>query len=177
MPRTRQDILGKLSISARRSIDQVVSWVEAEPALFGELLDIALSGDDPYSWRATWALDHLSERWPERFLPEVERIVAFLPNTDSPRKLGTFPRILSRLDSGLDSTGPVLDLCYRMLRRSDLQHYVKVYCLQFIGRMADYEPLLLPEICAHLEDCLPLMNEYQKRKARAIILQGNKQGR
>ena len=88
------------------------------PAVFNKLLEYSFSAEKKLSFRASWTLTKVCDKFPEVFYPYLAQIVETLNKLDNESTLRSFLRILSLGDLGKINNlqqGILTDFCFARL--------------------------------------------------------------
>lgn len=132
--------------SSKKTALQAADLASNTEAFFEQLLELSLSKDYPYSWRASWALLYLSEQHPSRVVPHLKRIADSLESLENHTQVGSMLRIFDHMEFDLEDFGNLLDFCLHTIRMPQKGEYVKVIAMSILLRFAKTYPELAPEI-------------------------------
>jgi hypothetical protein len=140
-----QTALEKLLISTHKK--DMISYINANPAYFEELIRLILSGKNPYSWRAAWFLWSCMAENDQRvicFIPEWIGILAERPVNQKRELL----KILWLMDIDETLEGLLFDQCVDIWEQINHQPSVRFNAFKLLLKIAKKHPELSVEISA-----------------------------
>jgi 8-oxo-dGTP diphosphatase len=141
-------------------VNNMMSMKEAEwvatsaienPAIFIKLLDYSLSSDKKLSFRASWTLTKVCDRFPELIYPYLPQIVDTIAEIVNESTLRSFLRIISLSDLDKINSrqhGLLTDFCFSKLNSGFSAIAIKAYSMEIIYRLALIYPELANELSA-----------------------------
>ena len=148
-------------------INNMMSMPEAEwvatsaienPAIFVKLYEYSFSSDKHLSFRASWTLSKVCDRYPEMIYPYLSQIVDSLAGIDNESVLRSFLRILSLTDIGKISArqqGILADFSFNQLNTGFSAIAVKAYSMEILYRLT----LIYPDLANELLTSIRLLME------------------
>ena len=148
-------------------INNMMSMPEAEwvatsaienPAIFVKLYEYSFSSDKHLSFRASWTLSKVCDRYPEMIYPYLSQIVDSLAGIDNESVLRSFLRILSLTDIGKISArqqGILADFSFNQLNTGFSAIAVKAYSMEILYRLT----LIYPDLANELSTSIRLLME------------------
>jgi len=112
----------------------MISYVKSHPEDFDELIKLAISDKQPYSWRAAWLLWSCMEKNDKRVTGYLKEIIDAL-HSRGDNQIRELLMILQRLDLNEDYEGELFDVCVNVwkeigkkpsIRHKAFQHIVKI---------------------------------------------------
>ena len=96
---------------------QLISYMGSHPENFGELIKLAISDKQRYSWRAAWLLWGCMSPNDRRIRKYIKRIIDILPaKKDSQQR--ELLIVLQRMELNEDHAGCVYDICTNIWRKT-----------------------------------------------------------
>ena len=137
--------------NSRRNTDLVADLVVQKPSLFGELIKIYLSNEEPVSRRAVWVADTVAEAFPDLLEPFIESMILKLPDFKHDGLKRNTLRMLSRHEIPEQQLGGLIKICFDWLISSSESVAVKVYAMDILYRISNFEPSLKKELSDSIE--------------------------
>lgn len=144
----------------QRMVNQMMSMKEAEwvalsaienPAIFRKLIDYSFLTDRKLSFRASWTLSKVCDKFPEMLKPYVSEIIEGLDGIDNESTQRSLLRIISLSDfehiSARDH-GILTDHCFKALNSGTSAIAVKAYSMEILYKLALIYPELRYELSA-----------------------------
>jgi 8-oxo-dGTP diphosphatase len=123
------------------------------PAVFNKLLEYSFSSEKKLSFRASWTLTKVCDKFPEVFYPYLAQIVETLDKLDNESTLRSFLRILSLGDLGKINNlqqGILTDFCFARLNSGFSSIAVKAYSMEILYKLTLIYPELANELMASI---------------------------
>ena len=137
-------------------------WVAASaienPAIFIKLYEYSFSADKHLSFRASWTLSKVCDRYPEMIYPYLSKIVDSLAKIDNESVLRSFVRILSLTD--IEKINPrqqgiLADFSFNQLNSGFSAIAVKAYSMEILYKLT----LTYPDLANELSTSIRLLME------------------
>jgi 8-oxo-dGTP diphosphatase len=132
-------------------------WVAASavenPAIFVKLYEYSFSPDKHLSFRASWTLSKVCDRYPEMIYPYLSQIVDSLTGIDNESTLRSFLRILSLTDIdkiNRHHQGILADFSFSQLNSGFSAIAVKAYSMEILYKLTLIYPDLANELSASI---------------------------
>lgn len=112
----------------------MISYIKSHPKDFDELIKLAISDKQPYSWRAAWLLWSCMEKNDKRLTKYFKEIIDAL-HSSGDNQLRELLMILQRMDLNEEYEGELFDVCVNVwkeigkkpsIRHKAFQHIVKI---------------------------------------------------
>lgn len=161
----------------QRMVNQMMSMQEAEwialsaienPAIFRKLIGYSFMPDRKLSFRASWTLSKVCDKFPEMIYPYITEIIEGLKRIDNESTERSFLRIISLVDPERLSRrhhGILTDHCFNALASATSAIAVKAYSMEIIYQLA----LIYPELAHEL---VASVNMLQGEGSAGIIARG-----
>jgi 8-oxo-dGTP diphosphatase len=161
----------------QRMVNQMMSTQEAEwialsaienPAIFRKLIGYSFMPDRKLSFRASWTLSKVCDKFPEMIYPYLTEIIEGLGRIDNESTERSFLRIISMVDLERISRrhqGILTDHCFNALASGTSAIAVKAYSMEIIYKLALIYPELTHELVASV-------NMLQGEGSAGIIARG-----
>ncbi|MCX6255696.1 MAG: (deoxy)nucleoside triphosphate pyrophosphohydrolase [Bacteroidia bacterium] len=137
-------------------------WVAASaienPAIFMKLYEYSFSSDKHLSFRASWTLSKVCDRYPDLIYPYLPQIVDSLGKIDNESTLRSFLRILSLSDPekiNPRQQGILADFCFNLLHSGFSAIAVKAYSMEILYKLV----LIYPELANELSTSILILME------------------
>ena len=125
--------------------DQMISGMAANPAFFGEAVQLAISDKQPYAWRASWLLWSCMEPNDIRIMKYIPAIIQFLPvcRDNQQREL---LKILYLMEINEEHEGILFSHCISIWEKLNKQPSARYNAFKMILKIAKKYPELYQEI-------------------------------
>ena len=123
----------------------MISYLNANPACFEELICLALSDKNPFSWRAAWLMWSCMEENDKRvirFVPELIGILSERPDNQKRELL----KILWVMNIDETSEGLLFDQCVAIWEQLNHQPSVRFNAFRLLIKIVKKHPELAEEI-------------------------------
>jgi len=138
-----QSKLKHILVTARKT--DMVDYIKANDAAFEEAIQLALSDEQPYAWRASWVLWACMEANDHRIKPHLKSFIELLPK--KPYNIQReFLMILQRMEITGDEEGKLFDQCVRIWEKIGLQASVRHNAFRMMAKIARNHPELKHEL-------------------------------
>ncbi len=128
------------------------------PAIFVKLYEYSFSSDKHLSFRASWTLSKVCDRYPEMIYPYLVQIVDSLSGIDNESVLRSFLRILSLIEiEKIDAIrqGLLADFSFNQLNSGFSAIAVKAYSMEILYKLT----LIYPDLANELSTSIRLLME------------------
>ncbi len=134
--------------SSRATADIAVEAVGNMLVYFKEVLNISLDSKPPVNWRAARVVALCAEKYPELFIPFVNKIAQLYSSFKNDGLKRSYAWLLAKYTSYLDegSQADLIDVCFNYML-SDEKIAVKYNCMKLLFEMTK----ILPEIRGELQ--------------------------
>jgi hypothetical protein len=148
----KPDFKNILSDSSRLTIDVAVKAVDANPANFNELMSLCMSPDSVMNMRASRVASFVSDKYPNLFLPYVNKIAEAFSGFKTDGQKRAFAYILSKYTTSLneENQSEMLDICFKYMLSNE-KVAVKYNCMRFLFAMTRMYPELKGELKAAID--------------------------
>ena len=136
-------LLQELSLEAIKSLDKNL---EIDKYIIKQLWQLILTDRQPVSWRAAWALYHLTCKRKEFMVPYIQQIIELLPQFRFDGQKRELLKVLMLFDLKDLDTGRILNVCYDFLSNPNESLAVRVHSMQMIFNISELEPELKSEL-------------------------------
>jgi hypothetical protein len=137
--------------TSRRNTDLIADLVFNKPELFDELVSIYLRNEEPVSRRAVWVVDTVAEKHPHLLDRYLETIAESLPRFDHDGLKRVSLRMLSRSPLPESRLGELMNICFDWLVSPKESVAVKIYAMEILYRISQFEPELKKELADSIE--------------------------
>ncbi len=125
--------------------EEIISYMELHPDAFGELIELAISDKQPYSWRAAWQLWSCMEKNDVRVQNHVSTIIKQM-NSFKDGQQRNLINILQKMKINEDDEGLLFDTCVDIWIRIEKQSSVRYKAFEVIYGLAKHYPELKNEV-------------------------------
>jgi hypothetical protein len=136
---------------SRKKADRIISDCRQDSELTEQLYLLSTQNIHPYSWRASWVLVHLNNKYPKVLEKYTERMIADLPKLKNDRQQVSFFQILRNQNFSTDNAGELFDIALSNLTAAGKQMYVRQNSLLFLEYFVKRVSELAPELAAVLD--------------------------
>lgn len=130
---------------------EMISFMNAHPECFEEVVELAISDKPPYSWRAAWLLWSVIEKNDKRIKKFIKRIVS-AAKTKSDSHQRELLKILLMIELDEKHEGVLFDICMGIWEQISKAPSVRVNSLKLIVKIAKKHPALKKEISFLAQD-------------------------
>jgi hypothetical protein len=136
--------------TSRSNTDYVRDIIYQKPELYGEVVEIVLLNEEPYSRRAIWVMDICDEENPGFAEPYLASLIYLFDqfNHDGMRRHTL--RMLSRHKIPEDQTVRVMDICFSMLTLYQAAA-IKVHAMEILYKLSHRFPEIKRELAEAIE--------------------------
>jgi 8-oxo-dGTP diphosphatase len=134
-----------------------------------KLLDFSFSKDKKLSFRASWTLSKVFDKYPELMGSDIQRMIGSLESLDNESVQRSFLRMISMSDLNSLSQkqhGILADHCFKMLKSGFSAIAIKAYSMEIIYKLA----LIYPELANELSSTI---NMLQGEGSAGILARGH----
>lgn len=142
------------SMPSKAVIAPMVDKLMEDTSLQKQFWDEALCAEQPSAWRASWILDHLTDKLPEIILPYLVTLYSSLPTLINDGSKRHFLKMIGKCEPDFDKIGEHLDLFFGWMTSPNEAVCTKIFSLHLILKLVDREPYLAQEVLAYVETCL-----------------------
>lgn len=157
--------------------DLILSWenfpllvreIENHPEKMGDLMEIALQSMHPKSWRAAWLADKIHENNPEILKLYIEKMIHALKAETRVGQKRHFLKLISLNEIPQKHHSFLMDYCLNSFTSPSEPVSIRVYALQILFNISEYEPDLKPELLSVIN------HEIELHATAGIISRGRK---
>jgi 8-oxo-dGTP diphosphatase len=141
------------SMMGRKEAEWLAASAIDNPATFMKLFEYSLSPDKSLSFRASWTLTKVCDRFPEIIYPYLGQFAENLCKIENESTIRSFLRIISLSDLGkLNSHqhGLLADFCFRRMSSGISAIAVKAYAMEILYKLTTLYPELANELYASI---------------------------
>ncbi len=131
--------------------DEMISFLSSHPEHFDEAIELALSDNQPYSWRAAWLLFDCMEENDRHVVEHVNKIIRTMPDRGDGHQRELL-KILLRMELSEAQESRLFDRCMGIWEGIDKSPSVRYTAFRFIAKMAKKYPELSNEITGLTQD-------------------------
>ncbi|HEX2961035.1 MAG TPA: hypothetical protein VHO43_04545 [Ignavibacteriales bacterium] len=129
----------------------MISYMDNHPEEFEEAILLAVSGKQPFAWRAAWLLGICMEENDKRIKAYTELIIRSLADkTDGHQR--ELIKILSKMELNEDQKGFLFDFCVNLWKDIYKQPSMRSTALKIIVKIAKQYPDLSKEVALLTKD-------------------------
>jgi hypothetical protein len=123
----------------------MTAFMRSHPEDFNELLQLAISDKQPYSWRAAWVLWSCMEQNDSRIRPHLKKIIASIPSKKDNQQR-ELVLALQRMELEPSIVGQVVDLCLAIWKETKKNPSLRLNALRLLISIAIKHKALSKEI-------------------------------
>ena len=123
----------------------MISYVTSHPEIFEDVINLAISDKQPYSWRAAWVLWSCMERNDHRVQGHLKDIVDAIPTKKDNQQRELF-LILQKMELNEELEGVLFNICVSVWEKTNKQASVRFNAFKLIVKIAEKYPELSTEI-------------------------------
>lgn len=124
---------------------QMISYLGAHPGDFEELIQLACTDKQPYSWRAAFLLWSCMDENDTRVQKHIKTILHFLPSKNDSHQREII-KILLRMEISEEDEGFLFDHCIAVWKKIGNRPSIRHTAFKFIVRTINAHPELYHEI-------------------------------
>jgi len=149
--------------------EEMVAFLKSQPEHFNEAIELAISDDQPFSWRSAFLLSSCMEDNDTRVKKYIKPILACIKSKNDGHQRELL-KILYRMQLTNKSEGIVFDICVRLWEQISKDPSVRMTAIKFILKIAKEHRELLNEITPLMQDqYLELLSPGIKKSIRKMI--------
>jgi hypothetical protein len=167
----RAQLLSELS---RANIDFTIQTLGNNKGHFRELISLVLTAKDPLPMRAAWAIEGITEKYPEMILPYMKDLIKNLRKFTHTGTLRNLLKIFSRMELDEKFHGTMADNCFNWIVEEEMPVAVKVYSMQILANLTRIYPELKNELIEVIDEQIPRNTAGFKAQARKVKMELNK---
>ena len=123
----------------------MISYIATHPENFEEMLELAISHKQPYSWRAAWLLWSCMEKNDQRLRGYINRLIDSIPSKGDAQQREMFI-ILQKMELTEESEGTLFNICVDVWEKIHKKPSVRFNAFKLITKIARRYPELSKEI-------------------------------
>jgi hypothetical protein len=169
-PISLDKVRAHLGDSSKNLAELTVNMVIENPELIEPLLEISLTGSEPWSQRASRVVSICCCRFPEMLKPHVSRIITHLSKLKSEGSLRNFLKIFSEVPLNLSNRNKsiLLNLCFDYLS-GNYSIAVKAYSMDVLYHLSLEIPEIKNELYVLIETQMPVFSAGLKSRGKKIL--------
>ncbi len=133
------------SILMRRKKSEMVRFLTEHPEYFEETINVALTQQQPFCWRAAWIVGGCMKKNDPRVTPYISKIIEVLPELEDGHQRELL-KILIQLDLAEEHEGQLLDLAIEIWEQVRKQPGVRHFAFRIMFEAIKKYPELTNEI-------------------------------
>jgi hypothetical protein len=131
--------------------EEMISWLNQHQERINELMNMALSTQKPFAWRAAWLLGSCIQQDDLRVIPYLAQIIRILPQREEGHQRELL-KILSVMNIPEELEGELFDCCLNIWEKIHNRPGVRYTAFLMLIRIAQQHPELNNEISFLLQD-------------------------
>ena len=150
--------------------DRVVSYVQKDAGRFKQLFDLFRNGEPRIAQRASWAVSHCAEKYPELIFPYRKELADYLQTPgihDSIKR--NILRIFQDIDIPQELEVNLLERCFGYLMDKKEAVAIRVFAMQVLANLSKKYPEIKNELRILIEDELPYAKPAFVSRGRKIL--------
>jgi hypothetical protein len=138
---------------SRFNTDLIVADVGCDPDKFAEIIQL-MHTKSPIAMRAAWVMTTITDKYPHLILPHLSTLIEKIPIHDHPGTTRSVLRTLAQVDIPEQYQGVLFNYACDCIENSAIPVAIKVYGMQILYNISQYEPDLKPELILLIENYL-----------------------
>ena len=131
--------------------EDMISFLNSHPECFDEAINLAITENQPFSWRSAWLLWGVLKENDIRIRPHIKSIISSIKNKKDGHQRELI-KILSKMDLNEKEEGYIFDICVTLWEKIRSAPSVRYNALLMILKIADKHPELKCEIAYLLQN-------------------------
>jgi hypothetical protein len=123
----------------------MISYMSTHPENFEEVIKLAISNKQPYSWRAAWLLWSCMVENDQRVIGYIKHIIDSIPTKDDDQQRELFI-ILQKMELNEEYEGILFNICVSIWEKINKKPSVRFNAFKLIIKIAKKYPELSNEI-------------------------------
>jgi len=123
----------------------MVAYVNSSPAAFDELIELSLSNNQPFAWRAAFILNTVMKKNDKRVRNHIDEVINAIGGKPDGHKRELL-KILLKLELNEEHEGQLVDICTNLWKNIDAKPSVRFYAFRILMKIAEKYPDLENEI-------------------------------
>jgi hypothetical protein len=140
---------------SRFNTDLIAADVGCDPDKFAEIIRL-MHTKWPITIRAAWVMCVITDKYPFLILPHISTLIENLSKHDHPGTTRCALRTLAQVDIPEEYQGFVFNFACECIENKKIPAAVKVFGLQILYNISQYEPDLKPEVILFIENYLDI---------------------
>jgi hypothetical protein len=142
---TRHQETNLESILTNSHKDNWISYIASHPYDFPELIQLSLSDNQPYSWRASWLLWSCMNNNDQRIKKYIQEIIEILPDKPNGQQRALL-KVLERMEIEANYEGPLFDVCSKVWQNINYNPSLRFQAFKMMVDISKKYPELKSEI-------------------------------
>jgi hypothetical protein len=149
--------------------DEWILFLDSHPEYFEEAIQLAISDNQPYSWRSAFLLGSYIQMNDKRIRKHIPSIMKSIQNKKDGHQRELL-KILYKMEIQEKFEGKLFDICMNLWEQIDKDPSVRITALKFIIKIVKKYPELMEEIMVITQDqYMETLSPGVKRSAGKII--------
>lgn len=154
--------------------DEMISFMNTHPEYFEEAIELAISDNQPFAWRAAWLLWSCMKENDQRIQKYIKDIVNSVTTKNDGHQRELL-KILLQMDLNKKYEGLLFNVCLDVWEQINKNPSVRLTALKFIIKIAKKHPDLSKEITfltqdQYLESLSPAVKKSISKMMKELIL-------
>lgn len=150
-------------------MQEMHSLIDEKVISFSQVVDIALSQEQPYARYSAWIITHYIKKDKKLIIPYLDKACEALGKTTHDGQLREILRWFSEVDYKGEKEGELVNYCFDILTNNQKPVAVKYHSMNIIEKVIKREPDLAGEFVLILEDIYPYLSAGGKNKAKKLM--------
>lgn len=138
-------------INSWENLELTIHEIIKNQELMPVLMDLALHGSEPKSWRAAWLADKIHEKNPQLLIPWIGKMIETLQNDLPPGKKRHFLKLISLNKIEKRHFLFLMDYCLNTFTSWKEPVAIRVHAMQVLYNISEAEPDFKPELLAIIQ--------------------------
>lgn len=154
---------------SKSNTEMLAAYIGSDEALFAELMDCLMNGEEQLPQRAAWVLSHCLEAHPELGSSYLKDMLDLLDRSVHDALKRAIFRSLDFMTVPKEYQGRLLDLAFAHLLDRKQATAIRVFAMTVIYKMTRQYPEIKPELDAILQDEMEYGSAGMKSRARKML--------
>lgn len=158
-----------ISGNSKLTAVSIAEYIQNDEDKFKELMYLFLKDEPLITQRASWAVSHCADRYPELIMPWIKPMIKNLQKDINDAVKRNTVRVFQFIDIPENHLGKLADICFRFLGSAKEPIAVKVFSMTILFNMTQKIPEIKNELLPIIEDQLPYGSAGFQARGKKII--------
>ena len=147
---------------------RIRDYIDGDPDLFAELVDLFLHDEYRVVQRAAWIISHCADQYPEIVVPHLQSFLDYAADPPHSSVKRNVVRVMQFCKIPEHIEGPAYDLCWKFAHSTKEEIAVRAHSLTVLARIAERYPELIDEVLSMARDFKQADSPGLKSRGRRI---------